>query len=245
MKIALMQPYFMPYLGYFQLINAVDKFIFFDDAHFIKQGWINRNNILLNKEKHRFCLPIKSISSNKKINETYIAESPINWETALLKKIDYAYHKAPFFEVIYPKIEKIVLSATKSRTLAGRGSAGHSIADVSINSIEQILDYVGVKKTLIRSAGRYDNSTLKLTAKVIDICEKEGASIYVNAVGGQNLFQRECFKAHNIDLLFIKPKLKMYPHFAPDFVGGLSILDVLMHNNPTEIRAMLDDYSLM
>jgi WbqC-like protein family len=234
MKIALMQPYFMPYLGYFQLINAVDKFIFFDDAHFIKQGWINRNNILLDKEKHRFCLPIKNMSSNKMIHETYVAVSPIHWDTALLKKIHQAYHKAPFFDVIYPKIEKIL-----------RGSIGRSIADVSIENIEQILDYLGVKKTLMRSAGRYDNSDLRLTAKVIDICKKEGATVYINAFGGQNLFHRDCFKAHQIDLFFIKPNLKSYPHFATHFVGGLSILDILMHNNPTEIRAMLDDYNLM
>jgi hypothetical protein len=234
MKIALMQPYFMPYIGYFQLINAVDKFIFFDNANFIKQGWINRNNILLNQQRHRFYLPIKNISSNRSIAETTIAEQPHNWQKKLLKKVAQAYQKAPFFDTIYPNIEKIL-----------RGCAGQCVADVAIESIEQTLGYIGVEKTLIRSEGKYNNKHLKLTPKVIDICQKEGATTYINAFGGQNLFCRDCFKKQEIELFFIKPVLKTYTQLTPDFVGGLSILDVLMHNDPTTIKSMMNDYNLI
>jgi WbqC-like protein family len=233
MKIALMQPYFMPYIGYFQLIHAVDKFIFFDDVNFIKQGWINRNNILLDKKRHRFCLPIKNISSKKNIKDTLIAQQPIHWEKPLLKKIHQAYQKAPYFEPVYPQIEKIL-----------RGCAGRSMADVAIESIEQTLVYIGAEENLSRSAGKYNNKHLKLTEKVIDICQKEGATTYVNAFGGQHLFAKNTFDEQGIELLFIKPKMRIYTQFSSDFVGGLSIIDVLMHNDPATIRAMTNDYNL-
>ena len=234
MKLAIMQPYFMPYLGYFQLINAVDKFVFYDDANFIKQGWINRNNILLNQEKHRFFLPIKNSSSNKTIKQTIVSETPKNWQKPLLKKIEFAYQKTPYFDAVYPWLGKIL-----------RGCVGRSMADVAIESIEQTLDYTGTEKTLLRSAEKYQNKHLKLTEKVVDICQKEGASTYINANGGQNLYCRNLFLEHNIELRFIKPILKTYRHSAPNFVAGLSILDVLMHNDPSVIREMLNDYTLI
>lgn len=89
MKIAIMQPYIFPYIGYFQLINAVDKFIIYDDVNYIKQGWINRNKILLNNEDYLFTFPLKNASSYKKINEIELSENLYSkWKIKFFKTLE-------------------------------------------------------------------------------------------------------------------------------------------------------------
>ena len=108
MKVAIMQPYFAPYIGYFQLINEVDIFVIYDDVNFIKKGWINRNNILINGQPNLFSIPLINVSQNKKINETYISLDQ-KWKTEFLKRIQIAYKKAPYFEEAYVLVKKIIL----------------------------------------------------------------------------------------------------------------------------------------
>ena len=235
MKIALMQPYFLPYIGYFQLVNAVDKFIFFDDAAFIKKGWIHRNNILLNGRRHRFTIPIRNMSSFTPIRSTMISENPRFWQRKLSETFRHAYHKAPFFEVIFPKVDEIL-----------RGAKNRPIADVAIDSIQMVLDYIGTEHTLMRSSERsYNNSQLELSERVVDICQKEGGTTYINAIGGQSFFDKPYFNQWDIQIQFLKPNLRNYAQSLPEFIAGLSILDVLMYNNPMTIKAMLGDYKLL
>ena len=104
---------------------------------------------------------------------------------------------------------------------------------------------MNLEKNLSQSIGLYDNKELKLAKRVIDICRQEGADTYINAIGGQNLFCKDDFKKHNIDLCFIKPILKTYEQNSPEFVAGLSILDVLMYNTPNDVKIMLSEYNLI
>src|ERR1035437_2930920 len=106
MKIAIMQPYIMPYIGYFQLINAVDKFVILDDVNYINKGWINRNNILVNKKAHLFVIPLKEASQNKLINEINISDEG-KWKANLLKTIEQNYKRSPYFTIVYALIEEI------------------------------------------------------------------------------------------------------------------------------------------
>ena len=234
MKIALMQPYFLPYLGYFQLINAVDKFILFDDIGFIKQGWIHRNNILLNRKKHRFTIPIQNVSSFTSIQTTIISEKPLLWNQKLTRTFRHAYCKAPYFDAVFPLIENIL-----------RGAKNRTIADVAIDSVQMVLTYLGIEKTLLRSAEKYDNSLLKLSERVVDICQREGASGYINAIGGLHFFDKDYFEKSLIKLQFLKPNLRQYNQNTPEFLPGLSIVDVLMYNEPITVKAMLGDYNLL
>ena len=188
-----MQPYFMPYIGYFQLMTAVDKFVFYDDAGFIKQGWINRNNILLNGQRHLFTIPVRHISSNARIKETLVATTPPNWERALLRTFEQAYRKTLYFDAVFPFIADIL-----------RGSAGRSVADVAVESIEKTALYLGIEPTTGRSFGTYDNLHLTSTARVIDICRQEGATTYINAIGGQSLYDKGDFEKHNRNLLIFR-----------------------------------------
>jgi hypothetical protein len=234
MKIAINQPYIFPYIGYFQLINAVDTFIFYDDVHFIKQGYINRNNILVNKNKHPFTIPIQNISSFTTIKDTLISEKPAHWHTKLSATFHQSYRKAPFFTQIMPLVDNIL-----------RGPFNRSIGDVATESVQSVLDYLGIDKRLISSHDRYNNTHLKLAERVVDICRQENATTYINAIGGQGLYTKEYFAERAIQLQFLKPTLTIYPQNAPTFIQGLSIIDVLMHNDPTTVRAMLNDYTLL
>ena len=96
MKAAVMQPYLFPYIGYFQLINAVDTFVVYDDVNYIKKGWINRNSILVNEKPFLFTVDLKEVSQNKLINEITIDENS-NWKKNILRTIELSYKKAPFF----------------------------------------------------------------------------------------------------------------------------------------------------
>jgi WbqC-like protein family len=241
MKIAINQPYIFPYIGYFQLINAVDTFIFYDDVHFIKQGYINRNNILVNKNKHPFTIPIQNISSFTPIKDTLISEKPAHWNTKLLATFHQAYKKAPHFAQIMPLVDNILRGPDFSLD----GSFNRSIGDVAAESVQSVLDYLGIEKRLISSHDRYNNTHLKLAERVIDICRQENATTYINAIGGQALYTKEYFAERAIQLHFLKPTLTIYQQNAPTFIQGLSIIDVLMHNDPTIVRAMLNDYTLL
>jgi len=219
MKMALMQPYLFPYLGYFQLMHAVDKFIFYDDVNFIKQGWINRNRILLNGKEHIFSVPIKQLSSYRKINETEVDLTTYgSWRAKFFKTITHSYSKAPYFSNIKFVLETVFFSEVKY------------IHDLSIRSVVKVCEYLGLTRDIVLTSGGYGNSHLKSDDRVLDICKREGAKIYINVPGGIDLYSHESFCLNGIDLRFIAPGEVTYRQPTPSFVAGLSIIDVLMFN---------------
>ena len=229
-----MQPYLFPYLGYFQLIKAADKFVVYDDISFIKQGWINRNYILLNGAKHLITIPVQNISSNMHINQTMVSAMPFKWEQKLLNTIIQAYKKAPHFKEVFPMIETVITD-----------SAGKSIAAMAAESMTSVMKYLSVKTELIESSSGYKNDHLKKEERVIDICKRENASQYINAIGGRDLYSKENFLAKNIKLNFIKHRPFVYQQFLHEFITGLSIIDVMMFNSVGDIAKMLNDYDLV
>lgn len=188
MKVAIMQPYFAPYLGYFQLVNTVDKFVFYDDVNYIKGGWINRNFITVNGNVHKFTIPLKKASSFKKINEI-----EINWECRDMGKLQKTLYQR--FSTDSPSRE-IIEKLFESKPL--------TIADLAITSIILISNYLGVNTIFERSSNytfeRVNNKVLNL----VNICNILGADTYINPIGGQELYSKEEFKQHNINLNFIK-----------------------------------------
>jgi hypothetical protein len=232
MKLAIMQPYLFPYIGYFQLMHAADKFVMYDDVTFIKQGWINRNNILVNNGPHLFSVPVTKISSNTRICETGIA-GPATWKPKLLKTFQLAYSKAPHYEVVFDLLEDIL----KTDAL--------SISGLAIESTEQICRYLGIKTPIKHSASGYNNRELNGQERVIDICKKERADAYINPIGGLELYDREIFREAGIELNFIKSKPIEYKQFNAKFVPWLSIIDVMMFNSPVEIDGLLNQYELI
>lgn len=229
MTIAIMQPYFLPYIGYWQLINAVNLFVIFDDVNFINKSFINHNNILINYQKQQFTLELIKASQNKIINTITIGNNQKN----LLKTIEMAYKKAPYFMNIFPIIENILLQKEKNLSKY----IGFSLAEIST--------YLGINTQFIYSSDVNKNNDLKAQNKIIEICKKLEAKNYINPIGGQELYNKKIFEHEKINLNFLKTDFIEYKQFKNEFIPYLSIIDILMFNSIVEIKNMLDKYTLI
>lgn len=229
-----MQPYFLPYIGYFQLIYAADNFILLDDVNFIVKGWINRNNILLNGEKHLFTIPLEKPSQNKLINETNLNFTGKDKQT-FLKTLQFAYKKAPFFSDVYPLLEKIILFEETDLT------------KFILHSLTSIFAYLSIEKKFFRSSEIEKDNSLKGQDKIIELCKKFNTDTYINPIGGIEIYSKEKFAAAQINLRFIQTRFDkiVYRQFKNDFISGLSFIDVLMFNSAADIQHFLQQYDLI
>lgn len=232
MKVAIMQPYFFPYIGYFQLIQAVDVFVIYDDVNFINKGWINRNNILVNGKGFLFSIPLQEASQNKVINQINI-EGNSNWKKSLLKTITLSYKKAPFFAEVFPIIEKII-EQKETNT-----------AKFITYSLREICNFLRIETSIVISSVIEKNNNLKGQDKIIEICKKLKATNYINAVGGVALYDKDVFLKDDISLIFIKSNPIIYSQFKNEFIPWLSIIDVMMFNSVEEIKNMLNKFELI
>jgi hypothetical protein len=234
MTLGIMQPYLFPYIGYFQLINAVEKFVIYDDVNFIKQGWINRNRILLNGNAHLFTVPIKSISSYKAINEVEVDQKGFSqWKAKFYKTLDTAYRKAPHYK------ETIDLVTTVFEAPA------RTINEMASKSILTVCEYLNFSTCFVVSSIIYNNAHLKAQERVLDISLRENATTYINAAGGSELYSKKVFADNGITLKFIHTKAVHYQQSSEPFVPHLSILDLLMFNSKECVRQFLNCYELV
>lgn len=229
MKLGIMQPYFLPYIGYWQLIKVVDKYVIYDDVNFIKGGWINRNKILLNGNPFMINVPMQGASPFKKINEIQVGQN----KEKVLQTIKQAYHKSPCFDNVYPLISEIILYDNKNLAL------------YISNSLKQISKYLQLNTEFILSSEISKNNDLKAQDKVISICNILGADVYFNAIGGQELYSKDEFIKNNIQLKFLKTNQIVYQQLKNEFIPWLSILDVMMFNSVEKINVMLDNYEMV
>lgn len=230
MTVGIMQPYFFPYLGYWQLIAAVDKYVVYDDVTYIKGGWINRNNILINGRASLITLPLNNSSSFKKINEICITESTKPIEK-LIRSISMAYAKAPYKSEVMPIIESLLLHNT-------------NIAKLNYESILKIREYLGFNTEIILSSDMVKDNELKGQDKVIYINKLLNSDRYINAIGGMELYDRDAFAAEGIDLKFLKMDIVSYKQLKNEFVPYLSIIDVLMFNGAAGTNELLTKFTL-
>ncbi len=227
-----MQPYIFPYIGYFQLINAVDKFVIYDDVNFIKKGWINRNRILNSGKDSLFSIPLKEASQNKLINEIEVNWDP-NWKSKFLKTLEQCYKKAPFYQEVSTIVEQ-TLNVEKE-----------PISKVIENNLRLICHYLTIKTEIISSAVIYQNTHLKAQERILDICLQENATQYINPIGGLELYDKDIFEAKGIVMNFIKSNPVEYPQFKNNFVPWLSMIDVMMFNSKEKINEYLNNYELL
>lgn len=224
------QPYFLPYLGYFQLINAVDKFILADDVQYEKGGWINRNKIIQDGKIHYITLPLIKHTHTKTIEQHFI----VNDLSLILRSVEAAYKKSSYFSSVFPLMEEIILFPDRQLNL------------FLYNSLRKICDYLGISTPLILNSSRKDSTNLRAEKRVIHLCHSMEADTYINAIGGLNLYSRENFAAEGIKLKFIKGELPEYKQMrTQEFVPALSILDVMMNLPKEEIQHHLNCYSLI
>ncbi len=233
MKLAIMQPYLFPYIGYFQLINAVDKFIIYDDVNYISRGWINRNNMQLNDQKHLFTIPILKASQNKLINELEFNFDE-KWKRKFMKTLESAYKKSIFYEEITNMVNNILDYPQKN------------ISSFIHNSLVLITSYLCIETEILPSSRIFNNTDLNGQERILNICMIEKADTYINPIGGLEIYDPSLFRKNDISLYFISTDI--YPPTFPSlstFYPNISILDLLYKTTPDEINLLLNNYKLI
>lgn len=232
-KVAVMQPYIFPYIGYWQLIRAVDEFVLLDDVNYIVRGYINRNTILLNGQPYRFTIPIKKASQNRLIMHTKLDFTQKEKDRFLLT-IYTAYHKAKSYDLVMPLIEAIINNSQDDLT---------EFIRYSINIID---DYLHINTKISISSEVDKDLGVKAQDRIIEICKRKKADIYINPCGGRKLYEKEMFARENIKLLFLDPDLDSINYFQNQdtFQKSLSIIDILMFNTKDKITEFLGRYKL-
>lgn len=228
MNVAIMQPYFLPYIGYFQLINYVDLFIVYDKIEYSKKGWINRNRILKNGHDDFISLPLKKDSDYLHIDQRQLSDSFAKDRQKIIRRISDLYRKAPEYASVFPLFEQIMLFENTN------------LFDFVYHSLQQVTGFLGIDHKLKISSDVKVNHHLKSPDRLYDFCHHLNADTYVNPIGGKEMYQHEDFARQELNLRFLKSDLPEYPQFQHQFVKGLSILDVLMFNDVKTIQEMLN-----
>jgi hypothetical protein len=233
MKIAIMQPYFLPYIGYFQLMNAVDRFVIYDNIKYTKKGWINRNRILVNGIDEFITLPLKKGSDFLHVDKRELPDGFKEERKKIIRKVEQAYKRAPQYEVVLPLFQKILVYPETN------------LFRYIHNSIREVSIYLEIDTPILISSSIPADHQLKAQERVIDICNALDATVYINPPGGVDLYSEEDFHLQNIELRFLQTGGISYTQFGNEFISNLSILDVMMFNDRSEIRNFLNSYTLI
>lgn len=223
--IAIMQPYFLPYIGYFQLLNAVDEFVIYDDLEFTKKGWINRNRLHFNGRIEYFTINLKHCSDYELIKNKQISSVFIDKEKKrILNKIYQSYKKAPHFTEVFEMTEQIF-----------------EYDEINLfkfikHSIEQIQCYLQIDTKLIDSSVLNVNPNYRGVNRVIQICKELRASKYINPEGGVELYSKDEFEINGINLFFLQTQI---------YDDRLSIIDTMMYNSKDQIKVLMNEYNLI
>ena len=240
MKLAIMQPYFFPYVGYFQLIANTDQFIFFDIVQYNKRSWMNRNRILHPNKLDDFSYISAPVAKHD--NGSLIRDININndgkWQNKILSQLDvYKKLKAPLYNEVKQVVEEVLSKEC------------NTLLDLSIQSTQAICDYMGIELNYeIASKMNLDIGNVSQPGDwALEISKHKKASEYINPPGGYDIFDEKKFLENNIKLSFLKSSLSPYKQsWLKSFISGLSILDVLMFNNKDElIKLLLNDFNIV
>jgi hypothetical protein len=231
-RLAIMQPYFFPYLGYFQLAASVDTFVFYDDVNFRKGGFVNRNRLLVSGRVGYFTVPLSKASSSSTIDQVQIDGSK-PWRRRLATTLRSSYARAPHFRAVFELFERV------SSLEDGR------ISELAKRSVRLVAEYVGLATTFVDSSSVYGNAERSGVERVLDVCRRENAAAYHNLPGGAKLYGDDEFERAGLCLRFVAPRVAPYPQFSAPFVPNLSMLDVLMFNDAASVREKLSQYSLL
>jgi hypothetical protein len=232
-RVAIMQPYFFPYLGYFQLLAAVDIFVIYDNIEYSKKGWINRNRILVNGRDEMFTLPLKKDSDYLNVDHRYLSDEFDKEREKLIRRVHGAYKKAPYFNEVFQLFQEVMKIPERN------------LFAFLFEALQQVRNYLEIQTQMIVSSTLNVDHTLKGENRVLAIASKLNADVYINAIGGRELYAYERFLQSKIHLKFIQMDQIHYPQFNNLFVPNLSILDVLMFNSKEQVRSYLSKYTLI
>ena len=232
MKLAIMQPYFFPYIGYWQLIHAADRFVIYDDVNYIKGGWINRNRILVNGEPTYITAPLHQSSSFKRICDTTLLASR-TWRDKQVKMVEMTYRKAPSFAAVFPVVERLIRRETDS------------LPEYLAHQLCTLTAFMGIDTELVLTSRRYENDDLSGQRRILDICFREGATTYINPQAGEHQYEPKAFREAGVDLRFLVMRPFPYQQRSLGFLPRLSIIDALMELGPIAIGEHLEAFDLV
>ncbi len=222
---AIMQPYFLPYIGYFQLIDAADLFVVYDQVKYTKSGWINRNRLLIDGRDATFSLPLKHASDALDVCDRDLADDFA--PDKLLNQFAGAYRRAPYFAAAFPIVEQVARCEERN------------LFRFLYHSIVTICEHLGITTKVVPSSEIVIDGRPRGQDRVLAICEAVGATVYVNAIGGLQLYSRDGFRERGIALKFIRSRPFEYAQLGNGFVPWLSIVDVLMFNPLDVVRGVI------
>ena len=235
MKLGFMQPYFLPYLGYFDLIRQTDEWVFFDSAQYIRRqgtqrGWVNRNRVLKQGGGWAYItVPVQHAPLHTPINRI-ILDNTQAWSARILAQFDVIRKAAPFHE----PIRTILANAI--------GESFPSIAELNTRLISDCCSYLGIPFHARRvSELSFDSAMVEEPGDwALHLCKALGADCYLNPPGGRDLYDPVKFVDHGIrlEIQSFRPIIYATPGF--EFVENLSILDVLAWNEPCTVLEHLD-----
>jgi hypothetical protein len=239
-RLAIMQPYFFPYLGYFSLIAASDQFIVFDVVQYIRHGWVNRNRIL----KPGFAadqyvlVPLVKHSRDTKIRDMRVANQ-LPWKTKLLAQLQHYKKRAPHFRMTRELLDACFEIETDS------------LVELNVHCLATICEALQIPFNPMR-VDLNEPGFQALASKVrdpgdwaLELSVEYNASQYLNPIGGQDIFDAEKFQQNGIELQFVKNRLAEYDQRNSAFIAGLSIIDALMFNGVDGTRELIDDYDFL
>lgn len=224
--------YFFPYLPYFQLLHAADRFLFLDDVTLIRRGWANRNRVLMAGQPTYLTIPLEGASQNRRVDETKIFEGT-DWRRRIRRTVQRCYQRAPFYARGAALLDEVL------------DTPADSITDLARTSVLRTCQLLGVEVEVARTSQRHPAGDLRGQARMIEICKREGATTYLNAAAGRHLYDRPSFDQAELELRFLQPGSIEYDQRRPGFVPGLSILDVIMFNDLPQIASMLERYQVV
>lgn len=222
-----MQPYFLPYIGYWQLMAVADRFVIYDNIQYTKKGWINRNRFLRDGHAEYFTVPLKKASDYLDVRDREVA--PDFDRARMLRMLAASYRKAPQFAVIMPLLERIV------------GAPCTNLFAYVHHSLTEVAAFLEIPTPMVISSTIAIDHSLTAEDKVLAICRAMGADRYLNPFRGGVLYSASRFAAEGVRLELLQPVSSEYPQFGAPFVPDLSILDVLMFNPKPVVRKMLQE----
>jgi len=226
MKVAVMQPYFLPYLGYWQLLAESDRFVLLDEVNYIVRGWVNRNRIWVGGKENWMTVPLANASQNRLISHTVIVEGG-EWKEKLMRTVQGAYGRAPFFDQGRDLLAEIL-----------RGDE-RGLAAFLERSIRVVADRLGITTVIESSGSMPRDRNLVGEARILEICRYLEADTYLNLPGGKELYHPPSFESRNVGLRFLHSEWEHMELSSPSGVHNLSLLDLWMHNPIDSMKASL------
>lgn len=217
MKCVILQPFYIPWRGYFHQIYKADAFVFFDDVQYEKRGWINRNRIKTAHGTKWLSIPVankNSIIENTPICEIEIDRTQKDWREKHLKTIRQSYGKAPFFS----KYETLLTEFYRRDQ--------RFLADSTINLTIHLARELGIEKTKFYRASDFQ-ATGRKTDRLLCLLEKLGATHYITGAAARSYIEPEKFTEAGIALEYMIYDYAEYEQFYPPFDASVSILDLL------------------